>query len=104
MIPRVERDKRKANDQARKLEKRIKNREKVRDKYQKQYDAMVEKVELLRSNGYKEDSYYLESRAALVKSKLDKENKKIATHENSLRLHNNKWTRAGVIVTGKRLL
>ena len=104
MIPRVERDTRKANEQARKLEKRIKNREKVRDKYQKKYDGMVEEVELLRSNGYKEDSYYKESRADLVRSQLDKENKKIATLENTLRLHNNKWTRAGIIVTGKRLL
>ena len=104
MIPRIERDKRKANDQARKMEKRIKNRMKQRDKLQKKLDVKVEEVELLRSNGYKEDSYYKESRANLIKSQLANEDKKIATLENSLRLHNNKWTRAGIIVTGKRLL
>ena len=104
MIPRIERDKRKANDQARKLEKRIKNRMNQRDKLQKKLDVEVEKMEVLRSNGYREDSYHKESRANLVKSQLSNEDKKIATLENSLRLHNNKWTRAGVIVTGKRLL
>ncbi len=104
MIPRIERDTKKANAKAARLEKRIKNREKVRAKYQKKYDAQMEKVELDRSLGYKEDSYHKESRAQITLSYIKNEDKKIATLENSLRLHNNKWTRAGVIVTGKRLL
>ncbi len=104
MIPRVERDTKRAQKKVAKLEKRIKNREKIRNRYQKKHDAQVEEVEQLRSLGYKEDSYYKESRANITKSHIDNENKKIATLENTLRLHNNKWTRAGVIVTGKRLL
>ena len=104
MISRIERDTKKANEQAKGLEKRINNRQNQRAVYQRKYDKMMGEAENLRSLGYKEDSHDKESKADLVKSKIDSEDKKIATLENSLRLHNNKWTRAGVIVTGKRLL
>lgn len=103
MIPKVEKDRKEAEEVSRKFEKRIKNREKVLSRLERKKDKIATDKEKHRSLGYDEIAHGIESREHTVDSRIDLENKKITKLEEDYSKHKKKAARHGLILRGRLL-